>query len=42
MALVEVVGSAFKVSPEQIGATDAKLGVILGFTVMVKVLVVAH
>jgi hypothetical protein len=42
MALVEVVGSAFKVSPEQIGPTGAKLGVTFGFTVIVKVLVVAH
>jgi hypothetical protein len=40
--LVEVVGSAFKISPEQIGPTGAKLGVTFGFTVIVKVLVVAH
>ena len=42
MALVEVVGSAFRTSPEQIGFTGAKLGMTFGFTVIVKVLVVAH
>ena len=42
IALVEVVGNALKTSPEQIGDTDAKLGITFGFTVMVKVLVIAH
>ena len=42
IALVEVVGNAFKTSPEQIGDTGAKLGITFGFTVMVKVLVIAH
>ena len=40
--LVDVVGSAVKVAPEQIGATALKVGVMFGFTVMVKVAVVAH
>ena len=40
--LEEVVGKAAKVPPEQIGATVAKFGVTLGFTVIVKVVVVAH
>ena len=40
--LVEVVGKATKVPPEQIGATAAKVGVIFGFTVIDKVVVVAH
>ena len=40
--LLEVVGNADKVAPEQIGATAVKVGVILGLTVMVKVAVVAH
>ena len=42
IALVEVVGNAFSVSPEQIGDTAAKLGITFGFTVMVVVVVVAH
>jgi hypothetical protein len=42
MPLVEVVGSADKVSPEQIGATAANVGVTFGFTVIVNVVVVAH
>jgi hypothetical protein len=42
IALVEVVGNAFKTSPEQIGDTGAKLGMTFGFTVMVVVVVVAH
>jgi hypothetical protein len=37
-----VVGKADKAAPEQIGATGEKVGVIFGFTVMVKVVVVAH
>jgi hypothetical protein len=40
--LVEVVGNGASASPEQIAATAAKVGVINGFTVMVKVVVVAH
>ena len=40
--LLEVVGSAVRVVPEQIGATAVKVGVMFGFTVMVKVVVVAH
>ena len=42
IALVEVVGNAFSVSPEQIGDTGAKLGMTFGFTVMMVVVVVAH
>ena len=42
MPLVEVVGRADKVDPEQIGATALNVGVIFGFTVIVKVVVVAH
>ncbi len=40
--LFEVVGKATKVAPEQIGATAVNVGVTCGFTVMVKVVVVAH
>ena len=40
--LVELVGKAVKVAPEQIGATALKVGVMFGFTVIVKVVVVAH
>ena len=40
--LVDVVGNAVSVAPEQIGATAVNAGVILGLTVMVKVAVVAH
>ena len=36
--LEEVVGKAAKVPPEQIGATVAKFGVTLGFTVIVNAL----
>jgi len=39
---VDVVGSAFKLAPAQIGATCVNVGVTLGFTVMVNVVVVAH
>ena len=42
MPLLEVVGSADKVAPEHIGATELKVGVTFGLTVMVKVVVVAH
>ena len=38
----EVVGNAVKVPPSQIGATAVKVGVILGFTVMLSVVVVAQ
>ena len=40
--LVEVVGKADKTSPEQIGATAAKVGVTLAVTFIIKVVVVAH
>ena len=40
--LLEVVGNADKVAPEQIGATALNVGVIFGLTVIVKVVVVAH
>ena len=39
---VEVVGNAANAAPEQIGATAAKVGVVLGLTVIVKVVVAAH
>ena len=42
MPLLDVVGNANKVVPEQIGATALNVGVIFGLTVMVKVAVVAH
>ena len=42
MPLIDVVGSAVSVAPEQIGATALKVGVIFGFTVIVSVAVVAH
>ena len=40
--LLDVVGNAFKVPPEQIGATALNVGRIFGLTVMVRVVVVAH
>jgi hypothetical protein len=40
--LLEVVGSGASVAPEQIGPTAVNAGVILGLTVMVNVVVVAH
>ena len=40
--LLDVVGNAAKVAPEQIGATAVNVGVTCGLTVMVKVVVVAH
>ena len=40
--LLEVVGKAVNVAPEQIGATAVNVGAILGLTVIVKVAVVAH
>ena len=42
MPLIEVVGNALKLPPEQIGATGSKVGVTFGLTVMVNVVVVAH
>ena len=42
MPLVDVVGNADRVAPEHMGATAVKVGVIFGFTVIVKVAVVAH
>jgi hypothetical protein len=40
--LVEVVGKIGAVAPLQIGAIVAKLGVMIGFTITVKLAVVAH
>ena len=40
--LLEVVGSADKVAPEQIGATAVNVGVTLVLTVIVNDVVVAH
>ena len=40
--LLEVVGNGFNVPPEQIGVTGVNVGVMFGFTVMVRVVVVAH
>jgi len=40
--LFDVVGRAVSVVPEQIGATAVNVGVIFGFTTIVKVVVVAH
>jgi len=42
MPLLEVVGNGAKVLPRQIGATTVNVGVVLLFTVMVKVVVEAH
>ena len=42
MPLVEVVGNGASVAPEQMAATGLKVGVTLGVTVMVSVVVVAH
>ena len=42
MPLVDVVGNVGATAPEQIGATAAKVGATLGFTVTVNVVVVAH
>jgi hypothetical protein len=42
MPLVEFVGNAVRVAPEQIGATALNVGVMFGLTVIVKVAVVAH
>jgi len=40
--LLEVVGKADKVTPEQMGATALNVGVMFGFTTIVNVVVVAH
>jgi Flp pilus assembly pilin Flp len=42
MPLLDVVGSGASVAPEQIGATAVNVGVILEFTTIVIVAVVAH
>jgi hypothetical protein len=39
---LEVVGNGAKVAPEHIGATAVNVGVTFGFTVIVRVVVVAH
>jgi hypothetical protein len=39
---VDVVGRGESVAPEQIAATGVNVGVTIGLTVMVKVVVVAH
>ena len=38
----DVVGNAFSVAPEQMGATAENVGVTFWFTVIVNVAVVAH
>ena len=40
--LLDVVGNAASTAPEQIAATAVKVGVMLGLTVIVSVVVVAH
>jgi len=40
--LIDVVGNGANTAPEQIGATAVKVGVMFGFTVIVKEAVVAH
>ena len=40
--LLEVVGKAAKVAPEQIGFTAVNVGVVFGLTVIVTLAVVAH
>jgi Flp pilus assembly pilin Flp len=42
MPSLDVRGNAFKVAPEQIGATAVNVGRMFGLTVMVNVAVVAH
>jgi len=42
MPLFDVVGNGNKVSPAQIPGTCVKLGMVMGFTTMVKVVVVPH
>ena len=40
--LLDVVGNAFNIPPEQTGATAVNVGVMFGLTVIVNVVVVAH
>jgi hypothetical protein len=40
--LLEVVVNGASVAPEHIGATAVNVGVTFGFTVIVRVVVVAH
>ncbi|MET3886025.1 hypothetical protein [Niastella sp. OAS944] len=40
--MLELVGNGDRVAPEHIGATAVNVGVTFGFTVIVKVVVVAH
>jgi len=40
--LLEVVGNAERVPPEQMGATAVKAGIMFGLMVIVNVVVVAH
>jgi hypothetical protein len=40
--LFEIVGKALKLAPAQIGATAVNVGVMFGFTVIVRVAGVAH
>ena len=42
MPLLDVVGNAVSVAPEQIDATGLNVGVMFGFTTIDKVVVVAH
>ena len=42
MPLLDVVGNAVRVAPEQMGATAVNVGVVLVLTVIVNVAVVAH
>ena len=42
MPLLDVVGNAVSVAPEQIGAAAVNVGVMFGLTVMINVVVVAH
>ena len=42
MPLFDVVGNGDKVASEQIGTTAVNVGVMFGFTVIVRVVVVAH
>jgi len=42
MPLVDVVGNGANIAPEQIGETGLNVGVMLGLTTIVNVVVVAH
>ena len=42
MPLLDVVGNAGSVAPEQIGETGLNVGVIFGFTTIVNVVGMAH